>query len=75
MSRDDIEGRDEYQVRGLLARGASVIRSVFPSPADPKTSLHSVTCAIEPLRLQWRDRVGFAPTSLTHLTEAFQRRV
>src|SRR5262245_58823391 len=39
------------------------IQSVFPYLSD------TVTCAIESLRLQWRDRVGIAPTSLTHLTK------
>ena len=40
-----------------------MIRSAFPSPAGLER-LNSVACAIESLRLQWRDRVGFSPTSL-----------
>jgi hypothetical protein len=64
--------RDRHQVRGLLTRGVFSDSICLPVSGKP---LNTVTCAIESLRLQWRDRVGFAPTSLTHPTRAFQRRV
>src|SRR6185503_4089536 len=55
---------EKHRGRGLLARGA-IERFGGSSRVKPRRAgVHPVTKGAEPLRLQWRDRVGVSPTSL-----------